>query len=134
MNDTTTNTAEQIRETFKHWGTVPALCEHNNVASLRSAYEYQSGPTHWFDADTLRFFGSRNLHVPTPGFTVETQTNAPEGVGRYKVTAWVYDFTAESRLGNLGRLTPQGLASFYTLAEARNFAAAAGVAWGAARS
>jgi hypothetical protein len=47
--------------------------------------DYRSG--HYFDADTLRWFGSRNFRTVAPGVSVELQTNAPWG-GRYKVELW----------------------------------------------
>lgn len=42
---------------------------------------------HYFNADTLRFFGSRNFETVVSGVTVELQTNAPGD--RYKVTVWI---------------------------------------------
>lgn len=42
---------------------------------------------HYFSADTLRFFGSRNFETIVPGVSVELQTRAPGD--RYKVTVWV---------------------------------------------
>jgi len=42
---------------------------------------------HYFSADTLRFFGSRNFETVALGVSVELQTRAPGD--RYKVTVWV---------------------------------------------
>jgi len=119
-NDTTT--ADLVSEAFKHWSTLPPLFEVTDLDILRSQYERQTGPTHWFDAETLRFFGSRNLHVAAPGVTVECQTGAPEGCARYAVTAWVVDETAESDTRRRGRITPQRIGAFWTLNEARGAA------------
>lgn len=85
----TTITDEIIAEAFKYWGNPPRLSDHTDIAELRADYEEQAGPTHWFDSDTLRFFGSRNLELAAPGILIELQTNAPDGVDRYAVTAWV---------------------------------------------
>ena len=49
--------------------------------------DYRGG--HYFDANTLRWFGSRNFATVVPGVTVELQTNAPGN--RYRVTAWYSD-------------------------------------------
>lgn len=42
---------------------------------------------HYFSADTLRWFGSRNFETVVPGISVELQSKAPGD--RYKVTVWV---------------------------------------------
>ena len=52
-------------------------------ADVRRDY---SGNGHYFDRDTLRFFGSRNFATVAPGVSVELQTNAPGD--RYKVELW----------------------------------------------
>jgi hypothetical protein len=46
--------------------------------------DYREG--HYFDRDTLRWFGSRNFATVVPGVSVELQTNAPGD--RYKVELW----------------------------------------------
>lgn len=46
--------------------------------------DYREG--HYFDADTLRWFGSRNFATVAPGATVELQSNAPGD--RYRVQVW----------------------------------------------
>lgn len=122
-----------IREAFKYWGEVPPLVGFCSIDELQRRYEYQSGPTHWFDPATLRFFGSRNRHLVRPGVMVETQTKAPEGVGRYVVTAWVIDETAPRDHREMGRITPQKIGAFYTLAGARRVAVAVADCWEVAR-
>jgi hypothetical protein len=123
MNTTTKNdTAATIRAAFRYWDAVPALVEHTSEDALRRSYESQDGPTHWFDADTLRFFGSRNREMVRAGLLVELQANAPAGVGRYVVTAWVVD--AES-----GRITPQRVAEFHARTAAVRFAVDAATVW-----
>lgn len=47
--------------------------------------DYREG--HYFDPDTLRWFGSRNFATVAPGASVELQTNAP-GEDRYRVEVW----------------------------------------------
>lgn len=73
-----------------YWsGPSVTLADYATVVSLREAYKGGALGGHWFSPDTLRFFGSRNLHIPTGAggcVTVETQTKAPGD--RYKVTAW----------------------------------------------
>ena len=118
---TTTTTADVIRQAFEYWGQVPALYPACSTDELQRNYENQSGPTHWFDADTLRFFGSRNRHLVRPGVMVETQTKAPEGVGRYTVTAWVIDETAPRDHRTMGRISPHKVGTFHSLREARRF-------------
>ena len=43
---------------------------------------------HYFSPGAVSFFGVRNFRTVAPGVSVECQTNAPAGVGQYKVTAW----------------------------------------------
>jgi hypothetical protein len=111
--------ADLAAAAFKYWNTLPVLFETWDLDTLRNTYQRQTGATHWFDAETLRFFGSRNLHVAAPGITVECQTNAPEGTPRYRVTAWVIDAEADFDTRKKGRITPQGVGSFWTLKAAR---------------
>lgn len=130
MSETQRDEAEAlIREAFRYWGEVPPLVGPGSIDDLQRNYEQQSGPTHWFDRDTLRFFGSRNRHLVAPGVMVETQTKAPEGVGRYVVTAWVIDETAPRDHRGMGRITPQKIGAFHTLAEARRVARFVYWAW-----
>lgn len=63
------------------------LDDNGTLSQLREAYEPGEG-RHWFDPDTLAWFGSRDLDVIMPGFTIERQTKAPEGLGKWKVTVW----------------------------------------------
>lgn len=121
---------EAILEETKYWDSIPALVSYSSADELQRNYENQSGPTHWFDRDTLRFFGSRNRHLVRPGVMVETQMNAPDGVGRYAVTAWVVDPTAWRDHREMGRITPNRLGSFHSLVEARRFAVAVAEVWG----
>ena len=127
--ETTQNTMGAVLAAFRYWGTVPALVTTTSVDQLRRDYQGQSGPVHWFDADTLRFFGSRGRALVAPGLLVECQTNAPEGAGRYVVTAWVVDADQPRDHRTMGRITPQRLGDFPTRAAAVRFALAAGAAW-----
>ena len=91
------------------------LVEIYTLEELRDSYEAQSGDNHWFDKDTLDFFGSEGLHMWRPGITVEHQVNAPESVPPYCVTAWVV-------YSDTNRITPVGIERFSTLEDARAFA------------
>jgi hypothetical protein len=120
---TRTAAAATVRDAFRYWDAVPALVEHTDESALRRDYENQGGQAHWFDADTLRFFGSRNRELVRPGLMVELQANAPEGVERYAVHAWVLDPTRDNRV------TPQLVARFTTRRAAAAFAADAADVW-----
>jgi hypothetical protein len=133
----TTQTSEYVnvlRERFQYWPEgVPELATHSDVDHLRRDYELDPGPRHWFDIDTSRFFGSRNRHLHRPGLLIETQMNAPDGVGRYRVTAWVMYRTAPDHRG-APTLQPCGLGDpFHTLSEARRFVEQVSSAWNEAR-
>lgn len=117
---TTTATLDTISKRFAHWLAVPQLSSYLDLTELRQDYERQAGNTVFFSPENIRFFGGRNGHLAAPGIYVETQTRAPETVGRYSVTAWVH--------GN-GRLQPIQLARFDTLARARWFAQQASACW-----
>lgn len=49
--------------------------------------DYSCG--HYFSPGAMRFFGTRHFRTVAPGVSVECQTNAPAGVGQYKVTVWM---------------------------------------------
>lgn len=66
----------------------PSPFRVDTLPALLAAYEPGAG-RHWFDPDTLRFFGSFGLAVVAPGVTVEGQKKAPVSSMRYKVTAWL---------------------------------------------
>ena len=90
------------------------LFKADSLNELRKQYEAQDGETHWFDAETLDFFGSENLHMFRPGITIERQTNAPENVPQYRVTAWVVYSDSD-------RIVPVSISAFHTLDEAQAF-------------
>lgn len=123
---------EDILDAFQHWAYIPELSTFADVNHLINTYERQSGPTHYFDRDAIRFFGSRNLHMHRRGLMIETQTSAPDGVGRYKLTAWVYDIDAAADHRGGPRLTPQTFDRFFTLCDARRAAEQVADAWAAA--
>jgi len=86
-----------------------------NLKELKTQYENQDHETHWFSKETLEFFGSADLKLYLPGITIENQLNAPEGIDRYAVTAWViYE--------DSGRITPTFIERFASLEEAESFA------------
>lgn len=47
--------------------------------------DYTAG--HYFDPNTLEFFGSKQFETVAPGISVEHQTNAPKGM-KWRVQAW----------------------------------------------
>jgi hypothetical protein len=108
------NTVDALLDVFKYWDTIGERWTDRHVPNLRHAYR-----GHWFDADTLRFFGSRNLHLHRPGLLVETQTKAPDGT-QWALTAW----TIED-----GRPVPARVAYFASLHAARRFAERADAVW-----
>ena len=78
-----------IRERLKYYSADVVLSEFTSVRTLRAAYESQSGGTFWFSPNTLRAFGSRNLHTVAAGILCETQTKHPGGTA-WAITAWIY--------------------------------------------
>ena len=122
--------AIKIREVFQSWPAVPALTGYTSPEELQRDYQRQSGPTHWFDTDTLQFFGSRNRELVAPGMMIELQSKAPAGCPRYVVIAWVLHYTAhhDPQLAP-GRITPQNIGAFHTRAEARRYALCAAEVW-----
>ena len=103
-------TSESHRSDGIYWSGPLVLAGYATLRNLREAYEPGPG-RHWFDPDTFRFFGSRNLHLVTNAggcCTVECQTNAPGD--RYRVTVWAMQD---------GRPTPAGGCRHATLRQAR---------------
>jgi hypothetical protein len=74
---------------FSYW-TSPRLVGIDNANELIDSYTSQEGEHHYFDDDTMEFFGTENFHMVAPGISLEFQSNAPEGVGKWTVVAWVY--------------------------------------------
>lgn len=70
-------------EAYKYVMPGEALSDSGDVRA-----DYESAPRrgHYFDAATLRFFGSRNFATVAPGASVELQTNAPGN--KYHVEMW----------------------------------------------
>ncbi len=118
----TTIIDEIIHNTFRYHKQTSVLSSFTDVDELRAAYEAQDCPTHWFDPDTLRFFGSRNMKLAAPGIMIELQTKAPDGVHRYAVTAWVTD-------PETNQLSPMLMERCETLQMARTLADALHAAW-----
>lgn len=121
--------AKTILDAFTYWDTVPPLSKYTTVDHLESEYTRQSGPNHWFDADTLRYFGSRNREMVAAGILVERQTKAPEGCPRYSVTAWIIDEAQPRDHRRMGRIVPKKIAAFNTRAKAVAFGKAAAQLW-----
>ena len=109
---------------FDYAPTAPELSGILSADEVRRTYRANRTGGHYFDADTLRYFGSRGFTVAAPGVTVECQSNAPAGVGRYNVVAWAW----EDRDG-VRELQPHTLARFSTRPAASRFARAVPAAW-----
>jgi len=83
---TTTTVEDNIKLAFQYWGAIPKLAEYLSISELRRNYT-----GHWFDIETIRYFGSRNMSMIRPGIIVECQSKAPEGVDKYAITAFVME-------------------------------------------
>jgi hypothetical protein len=81
---TTTTVEDNIKLAFQYWGAIPKLAEYLSISELRRNYT-----GHWFDPETIRYFGSRNITMVRPGIVIEYQSKAPEGIDRYVITAFV---------------------------------------------
>lgn len=91
------------------------LTTERHVSNLKSIHR-----GHFFDAEAVRFFGSRNMHLHRPGVLVETRTNTPGG------TSWgVWAWTVNARFG----VEPSLAGAFDSLAAARRFAERVHVLW-----
>jgi hypothetical protein len=109
---------------YNYGPTLPELCELVSSDEVKRTYRANHSGGHYFDADTLRYFGSRSFTVRAPGVTVECQSNAPEGCGRYRVTAWAW----EERNG-VRELQPFGIARCFDARTAARLARAVPEAW-----
>jgi hypothetical protein len=115
-------TKAALQLAFQYWQSMPHPVPHTSIDQLRADYERQPA-THWFDHDTLSFYGSHPtlMHMPAPGIIVEPQWNAPEGIERYAVTVFVWD--TENPQPN--RITPVLIGRFHHSKRAAQFARAA---------
>jgi hypothetical protein len=102
-------------EAFKWWDHVPDLCDFQQLSDIKRHHD-----GYFYDEATVRFYGSRNIHVAAPGVTVELQTNAPTGYPRYAVTVWVWDNKD---------LYPNTITKCHTLREARKLAVELSTNW-----
>jgi len=106
---------QMVADAFKYWDHIPDLCDFQQLHDIK-----RNHTGHFYDEATTRFFGSRNVHMPAPGITVELQSNAPTGYPRYAVTVWVWDD---------GNLAPNTIAKCDTLREARKLAVELSTNW-----
>lgn len=91
------------------------LTTERHVPNLKSMHR-----GHFFDAEAVRFFGSRNMHLHRPGVLVETRTNTPGG------TSWgVWAWTVNDRFG----VEPSLAGAFDSLTAARRFAERVDALW-----
>lgn len=113
-------TTPVIREAFKYWDEIPELAPQLSLAELIRTYERQMN-SFYFHPDNLKFFGSRGGTLVSRGLYVECQTKTPEGMDRYRVTAFVIDRD--------GCISPVGLERFATRREAVKFAVRVSDSW-----
>lgn len=76
-------------ERFTYW-TDAVIVDIDNADDLIDAYQSQDGEHHYFDSDTMDFFGTEDFHMVAPGISVEYQSNAPDGVNKWTVVSWVW--------------------------------------------
>ena len=115
MTITSDDINDIIVDAFKWWDHIPPLTDIQYFSQL-----VREHTGHFYDADTRRFFGTHNPHMPAPGITVECQRNAPDGVPKYAITAWVLDD---------GKLTPNTVHRADTLRQADRIAIQLSKAW-----
>ena len=60
----------------------------SDSTDVRHDYGHAPLRGHYFDPDALRWFGSQRFATVAPGVSVERQSNSPETLPAYKVTAW----------------------------------------------
>jgi hypothetical protein len=82
------------------------LCRALTLANLQALYRGTGG--HYFDPETLDYYGSTGGMMAAPGLYVERQTAAPEGMAQWVLVAFVWwdddDRTQRRRLAEtLGR-------------------------------
>lgn len=68
----------------------PVFFRSTSIASLEYAAAKTHGLRHYFDSDTLEFFGSKDRQLVAHGAYIERQTNAPDESLQWVVTAFVY--------------------------------------------
>jgi hypothetical protein len=77
------------KKRFEYW-TDAVLTDFVDENELIEAYNNQEGEHHYFDSDTMTFFGTEDFHMVAPGISVEYQSGAPDGVSRWSVVSWVF--------------------------------------------
>ena len=73
---------------FEYWDDAQ-LVDIVDTNTLIETYKNQPGEHHYFDDDTMDFFGTEDFQMVAPGISVEYQSNAPEGLERWTVVCWV---------------------------------------------
>jgi hypothetical protein len=73
---------------FEYWDDAK-LVDIVDPDVLIETYTAQDGEHHYFDDDTMEFFGTEDFQMVAPGISIEYQANAPEGVDRWTVVCWV---------------------------------------------
>jgi hypothetical protein len=73
---------------FKYWPDAK-LVDIDDTDTLIETYISQPGEHHYFDDETMEFFGTEDFQMLAPGISVEYQSNAPEGLERWTIVCWV---------------------------------------------
>jgi hypothetical protein len=77
-------------ERFNYWDGVK-LVDIVDADELIEEYTNQDGEHHYFDHDTMEFFGTESFQMVAPGISIEYQANAPDSLDKWSVHAWVTD-------------------------------------------
>lgn len=75
---------------FEYWDDAEVVLI-NDADELIEKYTEQDGEHHYFDSDTMEFFGTENFQMVAPGISAEYQANAPDGVDRWTIVSWVWN-------------------------------------------
>lgn len=95
---------------FEYWDN-PQLVDIEDSDILIEEYTSQPGEHHYFDNNTMEFFGTEDFQMIAPGISVEYQSNAPEGLERWTIVCWVMN-------EDNSIFTPYSLCRHWSLAEA----------------
>lgn len=76
------------REAFTYWPD-PKLVDIDDAKTLIKKYKKQDGAHHYFDKNTMKYFGTQDFTVIEPGISVEYQSEVPDEIGKWAVVAWV---------------------------------------------
>jgi hypothetical protein len=75
---------------FEYWDDAEVVLI-SNADELIEKYTEQDGEHHYFDSNTMEFFGTEDFQMVAPGISVEYQANAPDGVDRWTIVSWIWN-------------------------------------------